>query len=393
MLETYCNDDFCKRILQKYIRVDSSQPEGNECDMVSAVLDSLPSDVEYSVIEHTAKRHSLIVKIAGEESTGGIAFVGHIDTVPFGDCASWKYHPLSAAEEEGKIYGRGASDMKGGVTAMTATLNTLLKYDRKPKSDIYFCFTADEEKDGMGAVALSKMREMNNVSEFIIAEPSAEKIGISEKGALWIKLCAKGRLSHSSRPEKGINAIEKLIEFSKRLTEFVDTDTEDKYLGYSTVVITKLKGGISTNVIPDTAEMELDIRTLTNVDHNEVIRFAEQLIDDMEAKYEGLKLNMTILNNRPAVGVDENCEMVKRIEHIYDEFHLNHAMKGLMFYTDVSQIIPSNPKPFVIMGPGDDALAHQTNEYITFSSVTRMAKIYTKYVLEYFYESTEEENI
>lgn len=68
---------------------------------------------------------------------------------------------------------------------------------------------------------------------------------------------------------------------------------------------------------------------------------------------------------------------------------MNPVIRGLMFYTDASQIIPSNPKPFVINGPGDDKLAHQTNEYISVSSVTKMSKIYIKYLLEYFYEEDE----
>lgn len=389
MLETYCNDDICKKILQRYIRVDSSQPKGNERDMVTVILDLLPEDVKYSIIEHTPDRQSLIVKIAGENPEGGVAFVGHIDTVPFGDCSSWKYHPLSAEEEDGKIYGRGASDMKGGVAAMTAVIQALLKYGKKPKSDLYFCFTADEENEGIGAVALSKSKELEGVSEFIIAEPSYEQIGVSEKGALWIKICAKGKLSHSSRPEEGINAIEKLIEFYQKLTQFLDTDTQDKYLGHSTIAITKLQGGVSTNVVPDTAEMELDIRTLTNINHDDILHFVQQLIIDMERKDKGLQLDMTILNNRPAVGTKEDCEMVKHIAHIYQEMHMNPVIRGLMFYTDASQIIPSNPKPFVIMGPGDDKLAHQTNEYISVSSVTKMSKIYIKYLLEYFYEEDE----
>lgn len=389
MLETYCNDDICKKILKRYIKVDSSQPKGNERDMVAVILELLPENIKYSIIKHTSDRQSLIVKIAGEKPEGGIAFIGHIDTVPFGDCSSWKYHPLSADEEGDKIYGRGASDMKGGVAAMTAVIQALSTYEKKPKSDLYFCFTADEENEGMGAVSLSKSKELESVSEIIIAEPSCEQIGVSEKGALWIKVCAKGKLAHSSRPEEGINAIEKLIEFYQKLTQFFDTDTKDKYLGHSTIAITKLQGGVSTNVVPDTAKMELDIRTLTNINHDDLLHFMQQLMIDMEHKDQGLQLNMMILNNRPAVGTEENCEMVRHIERIYKEMHMNPVTRGLMFYTDASQIIPSNPKPFVIMGPGDDKLAHQTNEYISVSSVTRMSKIYMKYLLEYFYEEDE----
>ncbi len=82
------------------------------------------------------------------------------------------------------------------------------------------------------------------MSEFIIAEPSYEQIGVSEKGALWIKVCAKGKLSHSSRPEEGINAIEKLIEFYQKLTQFLDTDTQDKnILGILPLQLRSYKGG------------------------------------------------------------------------------------------------------------------------------------------------------
>ena len=77
------------------------------------------------------------MKIAGENPEGGVAFVGHIDTVPFGDCSSWKYHPLSAEEEDGKIYGRGASDMKGGGCCYDSSDSSTFKIRKKNQNQIF----------------------------------------------------------------------------------------------------------------------------------------------------------------------------------------------------------------------------------------------------------------
>ena len=380
---SYISDNFCASLLKEFINTDTRQPEGNEERMVKAVLSHFPENIEKKVIDHGNGRETLIIKIKGESETGGVAFVGHTDTVATGDVSKWSFDPLAACEKDGYIYGRGAADMKSGDCAMIAAALETLSLDKTPKEPIYLCFTADEEVGGLGALAVAKDEWMQTVKAFFVAEPTNEDIGVCEKGALWLRIKTTGRLSHGSRPEVGINAVEKTMEFYSRFLPLVNRTSCDKYLGSTTVSVTKLQGGIMTNVIPAYCEMELDMRTLTDIDHDKVIEGAKKLAETMADEKEGLSIEIEVINNRPAVATPEDHPFVGAVAEICRENGLKDGKKGLFFYTDASQVIPAVKAPFVIFGPGDDLMAHQTDERVEISSMTRMAKVYFDYIKKY----------
>lgn len=380
----FVNDDFVKETVKKLVRIDSCQPFGNEKQVIDAILSYFPKDIHREIIDHGGFRQTLIIKIDGESERGGVAFVGHTDTVAYGDESRWTYPPLSAEEHGGFVYGRGTADMKSGDSAMIAAALEILLTGKKPKEPIYFCFTADEEVSGLGALALSKAKCLESVREYFVAEPTNEDIGVCEKGALWLKVKTTGLLSHGSRPEVGVNAVEKTVEFYERFEKTVDRSLKDKFLGNTTMAVTKLNGGVMTNVIPAYAEMEIDMRTLTNIDHDKVIKDAEALAEKMAAEKQGLHIEIEVINNRPAVSTDENHPFVERVADICRDNGFKVNKKGLFFYTDASQIIPAFNAPFVIMGPGDDLMAHQIDERVEISSMTRMAKVYFDYIMKHY---------
>jgi len=385
MWKPYSNEDFCGKVLKDMLRIDSCQPDGNEAKVVERILSLFPEGTEHKVICHSDKRQSLIIYAPGQEKTGGVALLGHLDTVPTGDASAWRHPPLGAEEEDGQIYGRGAVDMKSGDTAMIAAALNVLSLNEKPKKPISFCFTADEENGGIGARALAEEDCVKNADVLLIAEPSDEYIGVAEKGALWLKLIVSGRLAHSSKPAEGINAIENAIAFRNRLSARIDQNSEDKYLGRTTLAITKLQGGVSENMIPDQAEMVLDIRTLKNIKHADILESAEKIIKELETEIPGLLITLEVLNNRPALGINDDHDLVKTAGKIRARLGIESGCKGIFFYTDASLIIPRGEKPFLIIGPGDDALAHKRDEHVTAGSVARMAEFYTEYLMETCY--------
>lgn len=140
---SYISDNFCASLLKEFINTDTRQPEGNEARMVKAVLSHFPENIEKKVIDHGNSRETLIIKIKGESETGGVAFVGHTDTVATGDVSKWSFDPLAACEKDGYIYGRGAADMKSGDCSMIAAALETLSLNKTPKEPVYLCFTAD----------------------------------------------------------------------------------------------------------------------------------------------------------------------------------------------------------------------------------------------------------
>ncbi len=367
-------------ILRKLVNINSSNPPGNEMDVVKAILDIFPEDVNYKAVDHKNNRASLIIEVPGE-SKETIGFMGHIDTVPVSDEASWKHPPFEGIVEDGYMYGRGTADMKGGVTAMILTALHFIENRITPPHTLKFIFTADEESGGLGVQTLRDDGLLRDISKIFIPEPSNEELGICEKGCLWLKIHVKGKSAHGSRPDLGLNAIEKLYEYIYRLKDTFDFNETHPLLDKSTFAITLINGGVKTNIIPENATGTLDIRTLPGVNHEEIIEHAHNIGKIMEYENKGISINLEVENNRPPLTMDKDSDFIKSIVSVYEKLSYPVEFKGLYFYTDASQIIPFHNIPFVILGPGAEDMCHQKDEGIEINSISRMTKFYISYII------------
>src|SRR5699024_6075010 len=215
VIKEYLSQGNYRKILEKLVKINTTNLPGNEMDAVNAILSFFPEErTTYEIIDHGKNRGSLMITIPGEVQNRSLAFVGHIDTVPVSDAGDWKYPPFDAmVDNERILHGRGSADMKGGVTAMIAAALYFIEKDITPPNTLKFCFTADEESGGMGAIGIGEKGYLNDAEAMIIPEPTKEGIGISEKGALWLSISVTGKAVHGSRPDLGINAVEQGILF------------------------------------------------------------------------------------------------------------------------------------------------------------------------------------
>lgn len=382
-IENFLKDKKYINILKELIKINSCNPPGNELSMVGKILSMLPDDIQYNIIESGNNRGSLIIKLEGKNHNKTTAFAGHIDTVPAGDEKSWTYPPFDAYTDGKYLYGRGASDMKGGVTSMILTLLYFTENDLVPPCNLHFYFTADEEAKGTGIMDIMKSGCADDINEIFICEPSNEKIGICEKGALWVKINTYGKQSHGSMPHLGVNAIEKTYELIERIkNECIDLNKENPHLGKNTVSVTGFNGGIKTNIIPPEAGAVLDIRTIPGSSHDKIIKDIYKIADDIVSSNKNLKFEFEITNNRPPLEADEDSPFINIIKDVYKKLNYSAAYKGIYFYTDASKLIPKINVPFVILGPGETNMAHQMDERIEVESIGRTAKIYINYILQ-----------
>lgn len=377
-----------EQLLMELLAIDTCQPAGNEDRIIRYLAAQFPAGTEWERLVHTETRSSLVVRVPGRTRENALAFVGHVDTVPHGSPENWHYPPGVPTAEGDRIYGRGSSDMKGGVAAMTATALYLLERRIVPARDIYFCYTADEENAGLGARALDGCTFMEQVGEVIIAEPTNGQISIGEKGALWLRVIACGLQSHGSRPELGINAVEMLVELYGRIRAQLNTDAHHPFFGRTTASVTQLHGGIATNIVPAKADMDMDIRLIPGQRNEDMIRCVDQLAQELCREHPPLTLQVEVLNDRPAVEVDRSAPLLKNMLEAVRDLGMDDTLRGTIFYTDASQIVPHHEMPFVILGPGDDKLAHQGDEFITRSSLRQVTALYLHYI-ERFMEGLE----
>lgn len=368
-----------ENILRKLININTTNPPGNEMDAVKAILSFFPKDIDYEIVDHGCNRGSLLIEIKGKDKEK-IGFMGHIDTVPVPDESNWDHPPFDGVIEEGYMYGRGTSDMKGGVTAMVLTALYFLENNITPSHTLKFVFTADEESGGMGIQALRDKGLLKDISKVFITEPSDEQIGLCEKGALWLNIYVKGKSAHGSKPELGINAIEKLYEYIFRLKGTMDLDKNHSLLGKPSFAITLINGGVKTNIIPEEAKASVDIRTIPGFDHDEILEMAYSIGKSMEGECRGLSIEVEVENNRPPLTMDEESSFIKDIVKVYEKLSYPVEFKGINFYTDASQLIPFHNIPFVILGPGEENMCHQRNERIKVESIVRMIKFYISYI-------------
>lgn len=372
-------------LLSQLVEVDTCQPVGNEAKLVSLIEDRYDGyPVTMTRLDHGSGRASLVVELPGEQRNGALAFVGHLDTVPVGDPTKWSSPPLAPSIKAGKLVARGAADMKGGLAAMLLALDYLLVSKKALKKSLYFCFTADEENTGAGALAIRQSGLIADAVQMIICEPSGGSIGICEKGAFWIRVSAEGSSCHASRPELGQNAIDALIVFMDHAHRVFDYTQTHPLLGRNSLSLTQFEGGVSTNIVPARADLTLDIRTLPGVSHMDIYERFNEICQAVQQEMSPLSMKVEIINNRPPLETPKTEDLVVYLQACAKKLGMSLPSKGLYFYTDASQLIPLGDMPFVILGPGDDRQAHSVNEHIELGCIGRFAELYATYAADHF---------
>lgn len=365
-------------ILKDLIKINSTNPPGNERDVVEYIKSLYKGYDNMKEIEHGGNRSSLVIDIKGK-SDEIVAFVGHIDTVPVPDPLKWTYDPFTGTVVGDLIYGRGSSDMKSGAACMIYTGLHFIESNIVPNKNIRLIFTADEESTGLGVKSVLEAGLINDVTSIIVPENTDECIVIKEKGALWIRTKIYGKSAHGARPDLGLNSIQIMYELVESIRPFVESYCGDKLLGNSSVSLNKIKGGEKTNIIADYCEAEIDIRTNPDLDNQIIIDYINKQIERLTNKYKGLKVETEVLTNRPALQIDEDHYFVSGFKKVLNELGYESKIKGVNYFTDLSLTLPVVYKPFIIFGPGFEALGHQVDENASISAVERVANVYIEY--------------
>jgi succinyl-diaminopimelate desuccinylase len=354
--------DFLKErlifILKKLIQIPSVNPPGKTEELVNFLINEVFKEDESfhnEIITYEKKGvelHNLVTRIGSGKKK--IVLSGHFDVVPIGDERKWTYPPFSAKSVDGKIYGRGSADMKGGLTSLIGVMKMLNSIDKFMENvELIFLGTADEEAGMSGSYTLLKKGFVKNADLIIIAEPTNLNIGVAEKGLLWATLRVTGKSAHGSMPNMGNNAIEGAFKIIPQLYNCLN-DKTNKILGTSTLNIGKIHGGTKINIVPDYTELEIDFRLIPEQTHKEVIKNLRNI------KLEPYSIDVNITNLLPSLITDLNHPFIQNLKNI-----TNSDFIGLSYATDASQYISQkNFIPFVIFGPGNQDAVHKPNEWI-----------------------------
>ncbi len=357
-------------LTQKLITFNTINPPGNEMELAKYVGNLLLEngfDVEYILFEEN--RLHVIADKGLSNNALPVVLSGHLDTVPLGT-KQWSVNPLAGEIVNGKIYGRGSSDMKAGIAAIIVAAIQSFD-DDSPKGGVRLIITAGEELGCQGAQHLAKTyKNWGEASGLIIAEPTANIPAIGHKGGLYMNVSTTGITAHSSMPELGVNAIYKAAKAISKIENFNFGAENDSLLGLPTINVGKMSGGMNLNSVPDYAEFSIDVRSTTKVNHADIL---QKLKGEL-----GEDVNVEILVNLNPVSTKETEHFVQLV---YDACKVDRTSgsfpKALPYLTDGSVLQRIfNEVPTIILGPGQPEMAHQTDEFCYTQNIENSVEIY-----------------
>lgn len=352
-------------ILKDTLKMDTTLSNEKEmADYLEKLLNQ--AGIETEQVTYSDGRNQLIATLKGEKSGKILGFTGHMDVVPVGEIP-WKHEPFAAEEEAGKIYARGAADMKSGLVAQVIAMIDLKENHVPLNGDIRLLATVGEETSAIGAGQLTKLGFGNDLDGLVIGEPTSNRVIIAHKGALWFRLKTLGHTAHGSMPDKGVNAIDHMLALLNRFKETFDFSVyKDPLVGASTSSIDIIHGGNGTNVVPDLCTVEIDIRTIAGQSHEEIKKQMQQIVTELEQTIPDFKAEIEVINDLGSVRTAENDELVvKALQAVKEVTGETKHPEGLTGYTDGSQFVKADKKfPIIVLGSGNVELAHQPDEYV-----------------------------
>ncbi len=364
-------------LTRELIRFQSVNPPGNELP-AAQYLAAWCNDrgIEASVEEVSAGRANVVARIKGN-GTGHLVFTGHIDVVPPGG-QKWEHDPFEADLLDGRIYGRGSADMKGGVAAIAVAMASLARTGFRPTADIILAATCGEEEGMLGAQAMVTSGSLHGAAHLVVAEPSNLDVFIGEKGVLWLTVRAFGRTGHGSMPWLGVNAVSYIARLIPQLEAYPFSFRTSDLLGDPTISANMIEGGNKINVVPDVCELNLDMRTVPSQDQDDLAHSVETLAREVAQSFHPeLRVEVDVRHAVGSVETDRDEPLVEAMIASVSAIRGGAPQIGGVTYgTDAAYLGPGFNIPMVICGPGAQGMAHQPDEYVEIEQLGQAVEIY-----------------
>ena len=369
-------------LTQALVRIDTVNPPGLE-ERCVGLLAGLLSDAGFACRTHEFAPHrtSLVARIGGRPGATGarapLCFTGHVDVVPLGR-AAWQHDPFGAAIVDGRLYGRGSSDMKSGVAAFVAAAIARADRLREQADDgpgLSLIITAGEETGCEGAFAMAASAQgrelLGTAGALVVAEPTSNAPLLGHKGAFWLSARALGTTAHGSMPERGDNAIYKIARAALALEGFEFETGAHPLMGAPTLNVGSVSGGLNINSVPDAAELGIDIRSVAGQSHEKVLQCLCRVL--------GPQIDLRALLDVGSVFTEPDDPWMRRVFAVCAARSREApARRTVSYFTDAAALrLPLGMPPVVILGPGEPEMAHQTDEYCRVDRIHEAEALFT----------------
>jgi acetylornithine deacetylase len=377
--------------LRELVRVPSVNPMGRAVsgeiyfeermtDHLQKLFDGLGAPWERTTVH--PRRENIVARLDGRtppEKGGRILFwEAHQDTVPIDGMT---IDPFAADVRDGRLYGRGACDIKGGMAAMLAAFSRLAQMRGELDATVIMACPVNEELGYTGAQSIARQwseggsKLMPRAPDAaIVAEPTLLNVVVAHKGLVRWRCRTRGRAAHSSQPLRGENAIFKMAPILEALQayqkEIAPTRGEHPLLGRPSLSVGTIGGGISVNTVPDACVIEIDRRMLPGENADDAYRH----VIDFVAQRTGDAMHDPPFLTAPGLSNTHNEQLADRLADVVRRQGNASAKIGVHFGTDAAAYGPLSI-PVVVFGPGDIAQAHTDDEWIDLDQLHRAADV------------------
>jgi len=333
-------------------------------------------------------RPNVIAIVEGERPGPTLMFEGHTDVVTEGDRADWSFDPFGGHISGGRLWGRGAADMKGGLAAMLFAADAVQRRGSFA-GRIVLAALVDEEGMMIGAKDFVARGRAEGVDAMICCEPEGGEICHVAKGALRLRIDFHGKMAHGAMPFEGHNpnraaasAIAALADLERDVQA---THGAHPHLGEVWITPTVLRGGepAQMNVMPATASAWIDVRSVPATPHDQLLSDVTRVVSDAAAAH-GVTVETTVIDDRPSVATPEDHRLVRAVWDAHATVTGEQPrLGGVPGSTDATVLTSRTGMASVVYGPGGKWIAHQADEYVEIDELVTHARVYAEAAIRY----------
>lgn len=371
------------QILKELVSINSDSAHGNESG-VAAYIERFFRELGVPVTRQCCgeDRYNVIAGFSGcddrsleKKDPATVMYSGHMDVVPAGELSVWATPPYCPSVRNGRLYGRGACDMKASLACSMFMVEYYIRHKISLNSSLLLVYDADEEVANLG---LRKyLKDPHQAKVCIVGEPTNLKICTGHRGVMAFTVKLTGKSAHAGKWRLGINPIyfaAKLIRKAEQLQESLCRNTHP-VLGEPSIQVTQIHGGERVNVIPDQVELRIDRRLVWGETKKSCEDQLEQLIKETaEDCRSGSEIKTTTYC--PAGFVEEEETAVQYLKKLLSFRGMDPDCYGFEASCEAGLIQEKTGIPAIIFGPGSIDQAHQTDEYVELDSLFRGAELY-----------------
>ena len=396
-------------LLSKLVQQPSTQ--GNEQGVQAIVIEKLKSlglevdvwDPDYKELSQhpyfVASRNTYVgsPNVVGRlRGTGGgksIILNGHIDVVPEGDRTKWNKDPFSGHVENGKLFGRGTTDMKGGNVSLLLALESIIKSGVKLKGDVIFESVIEEESGGIGTLAT--LVRGYTADAAIIPEPTNMKLFIKQQGSMWFRITVEGRSAHAGTRYEGVSAIEKAMIVHQAILKLESTRNaliKDPMYSHLPIPVPinvgKIEGGSWPSSVPDLVTLEGRIGVAPAEEMDAVKSELKKCMSDLSQQDPWLKEHPVRVEFFGAQwvpnGLDGDHPFVSMVKRSYEGvYQKTVTVEASPWGTDAGLLGKVGGIPSLVIGPGETKMAHYPNEFIEVNEMIKASKVFANTILDW----------